>query len=228
MPKHTAKSNRLSVASRLLMLLAFIVFSVGAVISLHQYQENKAAVKDSQAEPLAAAPFTNSPAPATDKPQKSAFESYYVAADEPRYIFIPKIDVRAMVKHVGLDAAGRIGAPANVHDAGWYAKSAKPGQTGAMVIDGHLSSWDTDGIFYNLKQLKVGDLISIERGDGQTFDYKIIKTSTYNVAEVDMASVLKAANPDRPGLNVITCAGSVIKGTNDFDKRLVVFTEFTQ
>jgi hypothetical protein len=40
-----------------------------------------------------------------------------------------------------------------------------------------------------------------------------------------MAAALSPINPAKPGLNLITCSGQVVKGTNEFNKRTVVFTE---
>jgi hypothetical protein len=39
-----------------------------------------------------------------------------------------------------------------------------------------------------------------------------------------MQQVLSSVNPDQPGLNLMTCTGQVIKGTSQFNERLVVFT----
>lgn len=224
MAKRTAK-NKIVMTSKITGILAVVVLLVGAMIAWKQYQGNKAAMEASRTTSVNAPYADESTPPSTDKPGKNEFDSYKVAADAPRYIFIPKISVEAIVKPMGLDGKGRIGAPANVHHAGWFTGSAKPGQPGAMIVDGHLSSWETAGIFYDLKKLKTGDIITIERGDGKKFDYKVAKTQTYAADNVDMGAVLQPINPGKFGLNLITCAGNVIKGTNDFDKRLVVFAE---
>ena len=55
--------------------------------------------------------------------------------------------------------------------------------------------------------------------------YKVIKTQTYDADNVDMAAVLAPVNPGTKALNLITCAGNVIKGTNQFDKRVVVYAQ---
>jgi LPXTG-site transpeptidase (sortase) family protein len=92
-----------------------------------------------------------------------------------------------------------------------------------MLIDGHVSSWTTAGVFHELRELKQGDMINVERGDGTTFDYKVVTTQVYKYDAVDMNKVLAPIDPARPGLNLITCSGQVVDGTNDFSRRLVVF-----
>jgi sortase (surface protein transpeptidase) len=129
------------------------------------------------------------------------------------------------VRPLGLINTNQIDAPSNVYDAGWYNQSSKPGQDGAMVVDGHVSSKSTKGVFYDMKSLKPGQSIVIEKGDGNKLTYSVTETRLYDAKSVDMAAVLSPVNPSKPGLNLITCAGSVVKGTNEFDKRIVVFAE---
>lgn len=161
----------------------------------------------------------------TETPKPDEFDRYKVAGDLPRYLFIPKIGVKAMVKPMGVTAKNQIEAPPGAFDAGWYNKSAKPGEQGASLLDGHVSGGAVPGIFYNLKNLTLGDELTLERGDGLKVVYKVVKSQTYDVDKVDMAAVLAPVNADKPGLNLITCTGNVMKGTNNYDKRIVVFTE---
>ena len=213
--------SRLLLASRLFIGAAALVLLIGVSIAWTQHQDNH----NPSAQSASAGGTSTEPAPSTEKPKESAFQNHHVAPDAPRYISIAKISVKAMVKPVGVTAANQIESPRNVFDAGWYNKSAKPGQPGAMVFDGHVSSWDTNGVFYELKKLEAGDEIKIERGDGTVFSYKVTRSQIYEADKVDMAAALTPVNPDKPGLNLITCTGTVIKGTNEFDKRLVVFAE---
>jgi LPXTG-site transpeptidase (sortase) family protein len=202
--------------SRLLFALAIIVLVTGLIVARHQHNTNKTAEQAVRQDPNA---------PKTNKPTDQEFNNHQVPPDAPRYLFIPELSVRAMVKPLGLTAKNQIAAPTNVFDAGWYTGSAKPGQPGAMLIDGHVSSWTTHGIFYNLKKLRAGDQLKIQRGDGATFTYRVVKSQIYDVDHVDMQAAPSPVTSGRPGLNLITCDGSVIKGTNEFNKRLVVFTE---
>ena len=163
--------------------------------------------------------------PSTDKITPSAYDRYTVAADLPRYILIPKIGVQAIVEQLGVTTTNQLESPSNIYQAGWYTGSAKPGQPGAMVIDGHVASWSTQGVFYNLSSLKAGDKIAIERGDGTILNYEVVKTQVWNVADVDMQAVQQPINPTKPGLNLITCTGSVTPETSEFNQRLVIFAE---
>jgi sortase (surface protein transpeptidase) len=90
---------------------------------------------------------------------------------------------------------------------------------------GHVPGLSAYGIFYELKTLIAGDTIQVERGNGTIFSYKVVKSKVYKSTNVDMAAALKPINPNKPGLNLISCTGDVIAGTNQLDERVVVFAE---
>jgi len=165
----------------------------------------------------------SSPAPSTVKPSATAVATYSVAPDKPLYLIIPKLSVQARVYPVGLTSSGAIGTPNNVYDTDWYTGSSLPGQPGAMLIDGHISSWTTHGVFYGLKILVAGDTIQVERGDKSILTYKVVKSQIYNSNNVDMTAALTPIVAGQPGLNLISCTGDVISGTSEFNERIVVF-----
>jgi LPXTG-site transpeptidase (sortase) family protein len=118
-----------------------------------------------------------------------------------------------------------LATPPNVFETGWYNQSAKPGQQGAMLIDGHVSSWTTNGVFYGLKDLKPGDTMQVQTGAGKIYTYRVMASQTYPSTKVDMQAALTPISPGKPGLNLITCDGQVEAGTSQFNERIIVFTE---
>lgn len=163
--------------------------------------------------------------PSAVKPKRNEIDSYQVAPLLPRYISIPSIKVgKTRVIQLGLTKNNQIAVPSNIFDAGWYNNSSRPGDNGAMFIYGHVSSWQADGIFYNLNKLRPGDKIVVTRGDNKQYTYQVDSTKVYSHDSVDMKAVLSPVNSSRPGLNLMTCTGTVIKGTSEFSERLVVFT----
>lgn len=211
-------------SAKLLLGIAILLLLAGGSISWSQHQANRAADKHVAQAIERANNGQPSSLPSTKKPTDSAFAKYTVAADVPRYIFIPKIAVKAIVEPMGLTADDHIQAPGNVHNAGWYTQSAKPGRPGAVIIDGHVASQATLSVFQALKKLATGDRVTVERGDGKKIEYRVVKSQSYAADAVDMATVLAPINPKTPGLNLITCDGKFTKD-NKFDKRLVVFAE---
>jgi LPXTG-site transpeptidase (sortase) family protein len=94
-----------------------------------------------------------------------------------------------------------------------------------MLIDGHVSSWTTDGVFFNLDKVKAGAEIQVERGDGIIYTYTISKVQVYSSNAITGSNLLLPINSTRPGLNLITCTGDIIKGTNEFNERVVIYSQ---
>ena len=116
-------------------------------------------------------------------------------------------------------------APVNIFDSGWYGASAKPGTPGATVIDAHASGATREGLFAYLDTLTIGDELSLERGDGQTFTYRVTHTETIPLNEVDMTKLLTPYGTATEGVNLITCTGSWLPDQKTYDHRVMVYTE---
>lgn len=207
------KSQRLQLA---LFFTAAVVLVIGIVVFLKESHDHRA---------LARRAAAAGSAPSTTKPGVAAVANYTVPADHPRYLNIPKLDVHARVLSLGTLASGALAAPNNVFDTGWYDESSLPGQPGAMLIDGHVSSWTTKGVFYGLKNLKPGDELQVVRGDGTVFTYQVVKSQVFPADQVDMKAAMTPIVSGRPGLNLITCTGKIKPGTSEFNQRIVVFTK---
>lgn len=216
-----------------ILIMACAVFAIGIGVSWQTFRTNNQAtasvaalaVKENSKPGGGNGELSGSSAavPSTTKPAVSSVAAYRVRPEAPRFIKITKLGVNARVKELGVLRDGSMGAPSNVYDAGWFNQSALPGQTGAMLIAGHVSSWTTKGIFYGIKTLVAGDKVEVERGDGQKFSYTIVSSETFDADKVDMVKALTSVRPGQPGLNLITCAGKVKPGTNEFDKRTIVY-----
>jgi LPXTG-site transpeptidase (sortase) family protein len=168
---------------------------------------------------------SSSPALSTIKPSKAAVAAYAVAPNYPKYLKIPSIGVDSIVGQTGLLASGALGTPSNVYYTDWYTGSAEPGQPGATLIDGHVSSWTAKGVFFDLHLLKAGDPIQIVKGDNSVVNYQVVQTQVYSSSNVDMQAAITPVVPGVSGLNLITCTGQVIKGTSEFNERIIVFAK---
>ncbi len=154
--------------------------------------------------------------------------NYTVASDAPRTITIEKLGVHARVATLGLTKNHSIDAPKNIFDAGWFSGSKKPGNPGAALIVGHYSGSTKDGVFSRLHTLEKGDEISVERGDGKVFRYKVADKRRYSASDVDLAAALSPITPGTQGLNLITCGGSFDDTNHVYKERVVVFTELVE
>ena len=152
-------------------------------------------------------------------------DTYQVAASLPKVITIADAKVRARVLSMDVNPDNSIQAPINIYDAGWYTGSAKPGEPGAALIDAHASGATRAGLFAYLDELKVGDTMEIERGDGKKFIYETVYTEVVRREEVDMKKLLVPYGDEPQGLNLITCAGVYLKDEATYDHRVVVYSK---
>lgn len=146
---------------------------------------------------------------------------YEVKESEPRRLVIPSLGIDACVQRLGLDQNGAIGAPVNVHVAGWFTGSSRPGQRGLSILDGHNRGASSDGVFVNLHALKVGRRISIEQGNGEALEYVVRSVATHD-REVTMERLYDGAARYPEALGIITCAGDWDRAVATRSERVVV------
>ncbi len=127
-------------------------------------------------------------------------------------ISIPSIGLQAGLVGVGLDASGAVGVPAA--QVGWYNGSSRPGQAGASFLDGH-----TPGVFGGLRNVAAGATVNVVM-DGQTYSYRVVRTETTLLEQVDMLAILTYGG-GQDTLVMMTCAGSPIGNT--YSHRLTVY-----
>ncbi|MEJ0072582.1 MAG: class F sortase [Candidatus Saccharibacteria bacterium] len=205
--------------------MASVVFLVGLGVSLsglHTNHQVAAQVKQGQ-QKTDASVADNPAAPSTTPISAAAVKSYAVSPNVPKYIDIPKLKVHARILSEGVTKSGQLQVPWNIYDTGWYNASSQPGQNGAMLVDGHSGIGNMHGVFYQLASLVAGDTITVTRGDNRQFTYKVVMVQTVNVSSVNMSDMLVSADTSKPGLNLITCAGDRIPGTDELNARVELF-----
>lgn len=162
--------------------------------------------------------------PSSDKPSDQAVAGYRVPPNDPKYLAIPSLGIgKTRILKLGLRSDGDMATPNNIHDVGWYEGSARPGVQGAAFLYGHLSNWEARGVFYKLKNLNTGQKIIVTTGNDTSYTYEVVITKTYPYNKVDMPAALRPVDGSVSGLNLMTCAGRIIAGTNEFEERLVIF-----
>lgn len=161
----------------------------------------------------------------TTKPTIDDLSTYKVAADAPRVLTIKKLNVAARIRPMELNSDKTIQAPKSIYDAGWYTGSAKPGETGAVFIDGHASGATHFGLFGYLTLLKIGDELSVEKGNGELLTYRVVHTEKVPLNAIDMVKALAPYEGVKKGLNLMTCTGKWLDDDKTLDHRVIVYTE---
>ncbi len=119
------------------------------------------------------------------------------------------IDAPIITETLGDDSLPRV--PGRPDQVAWYDFTAFPGLSSNAVFSGHVD-WQTDdgipipGVFYRLREMKIGDIIEVALEDGASLKYRV----TGNVAApYDDPNVIKVMNAtDRDVITVITCGGT--------------------
>lgn len=174
----------------------------------------------------------------TDSPTRQAAEgtsetklpvdvlkNYHVAASLPRALYIDKLHIAARILPMGVNPDGSVQAPLGIYDSGWYDGSVKPGETGAMFIDGHASGPTRQGLFGSLFMLNEGDTLQVEKGDGTRLTYKVVHKDIVDKDKVDMKAMLLPYGRTSRALNLMTCAGTWVQNDKTLSQRVLIYAE---
>jgi sortase (surface protein transpeptidase) len=152
----------------------------------------------------------------------NSFSDYKVGAGQVRLLTIAKIGVSARVTEVGLDGSGKIDTPKDQSFAGVYKDGAMPGGGGATFITGHYDGINP-AVFNRLGELAEGDKITIEMGNGDKFNYKVVAKEQVATGQVNMAKALLPYGDANEGLNIMSCAGTW--NGSSFSDRITVYAK---
>jgi LPXTG-site transpeptidase (sortase) family protein len=174
--------------------------------------------------PVSNVTITHSSSKPNEAPIDTRKVTYTVPAYQPRLIELPTLHVSGFIQRVGLDQDNAVTTPDSIHMAGWYTGSAKPGENGSSIIDGHVSGRYEPAIFKDLHLMKAGDPIKVEYGNGSSYVFTVVKVGNYSASEaaVHMFDVQPSVEQQ---LVLITCAGIYSKNTATFDRRVLVYAK---
>lgn len=144
------------------------------------------------------------------EPTEDEVAEYVVAPDRPRYLTIEKLGIwNARMLSMGVNADGALATPNNIFDVGWYEASGRPGEGGTLLVDGHNGGPTTYGVFKALPDLTIGDVIVVERGDGEMFYYSVVENREIALDESDdyMATAMQSPEYGKESITLISCSG---------------------
>ena len=163
----------------------------------------------------------------TEHPVETPPQASYTwpgAPEDPKYLSIASVNIAGYLQHVGVDQNRQVAVPNNVHLAGWFVQSVRPGERGLSIIDGHVDGRRQEGIFKRLNKVKIGDRIDIELGSGQKRAFRTVSVTT--VPEKDAATLLFSQDPKVASqLNLITCTGPFDHAAQHYNDRVIVAAE---
>lgn len=143
----------------------------------------------------------------------------------PSHLIIPTIAVSAPVTSVGVQRDGRMAVPdpARADQVAWFRHGPVPGEPGTAVIIGHLDSTSGPAVFYRIKELRKGDLVTVTRRDGELVRFKVSSVVTVSKAEFPTEQVY--ALTDQAELRLITCGGRFDQATQSYSHNVIVYAK---
>lgn len=133
---------------------------------------------------------------------------------------IPALKLHSDLVELGVDAAGVLVPPGSPSVAGWFTGSASPGDPGPTVIAGHVDSRAGPGVFFRLKDLEPGDLVTVGRSDGVVARYRVTDVT---VVDKNAFPTERVYGPTpAPELRLITCGGEFDRSARRYLRNVVV------
>ncbi|RAM35856.1 class F sortase [Arthrobacter globiformis] len=188
------------------------------------------------APPAAASPAPSSSQPPTKTPastksttaaagRRAIVPSPVRPAPAPVSVAVPSIGVQSPLVKLQLRANGSLEVPPDGPGApaGWYSGSPSPGETGPAVLLGHVNATDGGpGVFANLRALKTGAEIRVQRADKSATVFTVARTTAYSKNDFPTFEVY--GNTKGPELRLITCDG-YDPATGLFNDNYVVYAK---
>lgn len=168
-----------------------------------------------------AAPTTGPIAPAVGAPPTPRPATPRAAAPAVVRVRIPALGVDAPILQMGVDAAGVMEIPQSASTVAWYGFTALPGSSGNAVMAGHVTWGGARAVFYQLQNLRPGDAIDVQTGDGG-IRYAVQRTYLVRPEEADIANIIGPRDGPQT-LTLITCGGTFDSSAREYDHRVIVF-----
>lgn len=134
-------------------------------------------------------------------------------ASKPTRLQIPAANVdTSPILPLSVDGTGELGVPPvdKADKAGWHTAGVTPGEKGPAVLVAHYDTAKGPALMKNVKNVKVGDTLTVGREDGTTATFKIREIEQVDKKKFPTQKVYGDTNG--PELRLLTCGGSIVDG----------------
>jgi sortase (surface protein transpeptidase) len=138
----------------------------------------------------------------------------------PSRLKIPALGVDSTLENLEMDGSGVLASPKVYGEAGWFAGGTFPGDAGPAVLAGHVDSKTGPAVFFRLHELRPGDTVDVQRGDGW-LTFRVTASEHYAKAQFPSARVYGPTPV--PELRLITCGGTFDQSRHSYRDNLVVY-----
>jgi sortase (surface protein transpeptidase) len=145
----------------------------------------------------------------------------YRATPVPVRVEIPKIGVASALDRLGRAPDGTVQEPTRWEVAGWYTPGTRPGDPGSAVILGHVDSKRGPAVFFRLRELRRGDMVTIGRADGSSVRFVVERTEQHLKDRFPTDQVYYPTLT--PALRLVTCGGDFDATAGHYRSNVIVF-----
>ena len=138
----------------------------------------------------------------------------------PVTVRIERLGISSTLVDLRIKPNGALQVPADYQRVGWYVGSAHPGDPGPTVLVGHVDSYKGPAVFYKLRQLHPGDVITVGRADKTQARFVVQRVLT--VPKKSFPTRLVYVGDGRPSLRLVTCGGAFDRKSGHYLENTVV------
>jgi LPXTG-site transpeptidase (sortase) family protein len=141
----------------------------------------------------------------------------------PIGLTVESLDITsAPIVDVGVESNGEMEIP-GAREIGWYRFGPVPGESGSAVLAAHIAFNGRDGVFRDLDDLEVGDVVEVSFDDGSSKRFRVTETAQYAKDELPIDRVF--AKGGAPELTLITCGGDFNRSLRSYSDNVVAYAE---
>ena len=174
---------------------------------------------------VAAVPSATPSTPARPVRTVTLSSASALPAGVPVRLRVPSAGIDTALEGVDVDAAGALAPPPDDALAGWYRQGPAPGETGPAVLTGHVDGVSGPAAFFGLRDVAVGDPVTVARADGTTVRFTVTRVARYPKVAFPTAAVY-APTPG-PELRLITCGGTFDRAARSYRDNVMVYARLS-
>ncbi len=162
----------------------------------------------------------------TESPAADLLPPTLTAGDEAiaqaTAVHIPRLKLNASLIDLHVLPDGSMSVPQDAKDVGWWGEGPHPGAAGAALVAGHVDSKTGPAVFFRLKEMVVGDLVTVDRADHTSVIFKVVSKATYPRSDFPDDVVYRVSG--KPSLHLLTC-DAYDPSIGHYSANLVVFAD---
>jgi sortase (surface protein transpeptidase) len=153
--------------------------------------------------------------------QPSQFAS--TSRTKPVGIVVEKAQIQAEIEELDI-VDGTMQNPTGPWVVSWYRQTAELGETGNVVLAGHVDYWNVGpAVFYHVRDLAAGDEIVMTGENGNSYTYAVESNDTYDVKTLTTGKITELVGPTPDQVvTLITCGGEFDYENGEYLSRTVV------